>query len=186
MLPWEQPQKWDSWMAGVVMLTSAMADWLQSPSPSPRPSVSSLYTELVDPISGRSEVQLNANHSLFRQMTHLHKHLFELSSDSAVRSSSILRRYPKVPDVASLTFDPLNRTSDSPGPFRPPTPGADVVQKKILLDESQRVSQAEASERKLLGVFQREPTLNGLCFPGVMIKGGCIRSDCDFCRNGSN
>ena len=50
--PWDQPQKWDSWLAGVVVLTIAMETWLHSDVPSKKPSLADVFLTSLDPLTG--------------------------------------------------------------------------------------------------------------------------------------
>ena len=52
MAPWDQPQKWDSWLAGIVMLTIAMETWLHSDVPTKKPSLSDVFLTSLDPLTG--------------------------------------------------------------------------------------------------------------------------------------
>ena len=176
MAPWDQPQKWDSWLAGIIMLTIAMETWLHSDVPTKKPSLAGVFLTSIDPLTRAELIELNPSSPFFRRMSQLHLHLISIGSQPEVRDTSILSNYPPVPSASELVFDPsANRGLQTTGQFiqRPPTPGADIVNKSILLSEAQRITAEEARERRLFTVFQNEPSLKGLCFPGVTHKGGC-------------
>ena len=177
MAPWDQPQKWDSWLAGVVMLTNAMETWLHSDVPTKKPSLADVFLTSLDPMTGAELTELNPSNPFFRRMSQLHLHLIGTGSQPEVRSTSILSSYPPVPSASEVAFDPsANRGLPTTGPFlqRPPTPGVGIVNKSILLSESERITATEARERGLFtAVFHHEHDLKGLCFLGVVARGGC-------------
>ena len=188
MAPWDQPQKWDSWLAGIIMLTIAMETWLHSDVPTKKPSLAGVFLTSIDPLTRAELTELNPSSPFFRRMSQLHLHLLSIGSQPEVRDTSILANYPPVPSASALVFNPsANRDLQTTGSFlqRPPTPGADIVNKSILLSEAQRIPAAEAKERGLFAVFHNEQDLKGLCFLGCVACGGCPVLDCKFCKGGS-
>ena len=102
--------------------------------------------------------------------------------------TSTLSSYLPVPSSSEVAFGPsANRGLPTTGPFlqRPPTPGVDIVNKSILLSEAQRIPAVEARDRGLFTVFHNEQDLKGLCFLGVVARGGCPVPDCKFCKQSS-
>ena len=185
--PWDQPQKWDSWMAGIIMLSIAMETWLHSDVPTKKPSLASVFITSVDPLTRLELIELNPSSPFFRRMSQLHLHLLSIGSQPEQRDTSILANYPPVPSASPPAFNPSANRDLTTGPFlqRPPTPGVDIVNKSILLNEAQRIPAAEAKERGLFSVFHNEQDLRGLCFMGCIACGGCPVLDCKFCKGGS-
>ena len=188
MAPWDQPQKWDSWLAGIVMLTIAMETWLHSDVPTKKPSLADVFLTSIDPLTGAELTELNPSSPFFRRMSQLHLHLISIGVQPEVRGTSILSNFPPVPSASEVVFDPsANRGLQTTGPFlqRLTTPGADIVNKSVVLSEAQRITPEEACDRQLFTVFQNEPSSKGLCFPAVTQKGGCPDHDCRYCKHGS-
>ena len=187
MAPWDQPQKWDSWLAGIVMLSIAMETWLHSDVPTKKPSLAGVFITSVDPLTKTELIELNPSSPFFRRMSQLHLHLLSIGSQPEQRDTSILANYPPVPSASPPAFNPSANRDLTTGPFlqRPPTPGVDIVNKSILLNEAQRIPAAEAKERGLFSVFHSEPDLRGLCFLGCIGCGGCPVLDCKFCKGSS-
>ena len=65
MAPWDQPQKWDSWLAGIVMLTIAMETWLHSDIPTMQPSLADVFLTSLDPLTGAELTELNPSRPFF-------------------------------------------------------------------------------------------------------------------------
>ena len=103
--PWDQPQKWDSWLAGFVMLTIAMETWLHSDVPTKKPSLSDVFLTSIGPLTSAELTELNPSSPFFQRMSQFHLHILSISSQPEVRSDSILSNYPPVPSASEVAFD---------------------------------------------------------------------------------
>ena len=111
--PWDQPQKWDSWLAGIIMLTIAMETWLHSDVPAKKPSLAGVFLTSIDPLTRAELTELNPSSPFSRRMSQLHLHLLSTGSQPEVRDTSILANYPPVPSASALVFNPRVRTATS-------------------------------------------------------------------------
>ena len=186
---WDPEQKWDLWLCGMVLLSAALQQWTLSDICSKKSSLESVYEESANPLTGRQSVELNPAGEFFQQFTAIIKSAVDLHKDSALRATSLLADYAPLPaaDASAVALqDASAAVSFGGGAFvaRPPTPAADV-EKCTLLSEAQRVTSADARDRRLMSVFRLEPDLNGLCFNAVMVCGGCTSTACDYCARAS-